>query len=92
MEDNLLTWILSTALMAVFGTMGAAVRSLFLRLRAIEREERDFRICVAENYVRRDDYVPQMSGVNIRLDSIGTMVARIDERTRRHSETPPHES
>lgn len=42
----------------------------------------ELRICIAENYVRREDYVPQMSGINAKLDSIGAMVARLDERSR----------
>lgn len=48
-----------------------------------------FKLCVAENYVRRDDYVAQMAGVLTKLDAIGVMVARVDERMRIHD---PHES
>lgn len=40
---------------------------------------------VAENYVRRDDYVPQVTQMNVKLDAIGGMVARLDERSREGS-------
>ena len=46
----------------------------------VAREElQKFKLCVAETYVRRDDYVMQMGGVIQKLDSIGTMVSRLDE-------------
>lgn len=37
---------------------------------------------VAENYVRREDYVPQITQVIERLDGIGQMVARLEERSK----------
>lgn len=40
---------------------------------------------IAENYVRRDDYVPQVTQMNVKLDAIGGMVARLDERSREGS-------
>ena len=40
------------------------------------------RLHVAETYVRRDDYVALTTTVLTRLDSLGVMVARIDERER----------
>ena len=36
---------------------------------------------VALNYVRRDDYVPQITQFNTKLDGIGRMAARLDERS-----------
>ena len=41
-----------------------------------------FKLCVAESYIRRDDYVPQMALVTTKLDGIGGMVMRVDERTK----------
>ena len=49
-----------------------------------------FKLCVAEGYVRRDDYVAQMAGVLTKLDAIGVMVARVDERVR-IDPPPPNE-
>lgn len=46
------------------------------------------RLCIAENYVRRDDYVQQVSMVLTKLDALATTVARVDERTK-HWEKPP---
>ena len=42
-----------------------------------------FRLHVAEDYVRRADYVTVTSTVLTRLDAMAVMVARIDERVRR---------
>lgn len=40
------------------------------------------RLHVAERYVRADGYVAQMTGLCTRIDGIGVMVARLDERLR----------
>ena len=40
------------------------------------------RLHVAEHYVRADGYVAQMTGLCARIDGIGVMVARLDERLR----------
>lgn len=45
-----------------------------------QRELQDLRLSVAEHYIRRDDYVAQMGLVTSKLDAIGVMVARMDER------------
>ena len=50
--------------------------------REAKEELQRFKLCVAEGYVRRDDYVAQTAGIITRLDSIGTTVARLDERER----------
>ena len=42
-------------------------------------EVQALKLCLAQHYVRRDDYVMQMTGVIQKLDSIGTMVSRLDE-------------
>ncbi len=52
--------------------------------RGAKEELQKFKLCVAERYVRRDDYVTQMAGVLTRLDAIGVMVARVDERMKIH--------
>ena len=50
--------------------------------REAKGELQTFKLCVAENYIRRGDYIPQMSQLNHKVDAIGVMVARIDERNR----------
>lgn len=45
-------------------------------------ELQQFKLCVAENYIRRDDYIPQVTTLITRVDAIGVMVARVDERFR----------
>ena len=54
----------------------------------VHDELREFQIGVAENYVRRNDYIQQTAGILQRLDAVGTMTARIDERTRLAGGTP----
>ncbi len=48
----------------------------------VGEELHKLRLCIAESYVRRDDYVQQLSLIQSKLDSLGTLVARVDERTR----------
>lgn len=50
------------------------------RLAELERKHNDFRLCIAENYVRRDDYVSSQSRVIGLLESHGQMLARLEER------------
>ena len=50
--------------------------------REAKAQLQDFKLCVAENYIRRGDYVPQMAQLNNKVDAIGVMVARIEERNR----------
>lgn len=50
--------------------------------RAAQADLQAFKLCVAEHYVRRDDYATQMAGALTRLDAIGVMVARLEERSR----------
>ena len=46
-------------------------------------ELRDIRMSMAERYVRRDDYIPQVSLLLSKLDAQAAMLARLDERTKR---------
>lgn len=48
----------------------------------VREEMHTLRLHVAETCVRRDDYVTLTATVLARLDSLGVMVARIDERER----------
>ena len=48
----------------------------------VREELHAHRLHVSETYVRRDDYVALTATVLTRLDSLGVMVARIDERER----------
>lgn len=50
----------------------------------------DLRLAVAEHYVRRDDYIPQISEVLSRLDGIGTIVTRVEERQMAHERLHEH--
>lgn len=52
--------------------------------REAQAQVQDLRLCMAEHYIRRDDYVAQMGLVTSKLDAIGVMVARMDERMKTH--------
>ena len=43
----------------------------------------DHRLCVAETYVRREDYVQQTSLILSKLDAQAALLARLDERSKR---------
>lgn len=62
---------------------GAAVGEL-------ERQLQEHRLCVAETYVRREDYVPQMSLIAAKLDAQAVTLGRLDERTRQWER--PHDA
>ena len=55
--------------------------------RKAREELQALRLCIAERYTLRDDYVSQMAGVLTRLDGIGTIVARVEERQKAHERT-----
>lgn len=50
------------------------------RIGALEREQSAFRLFIAENYVRRDDYVTNQSRVIGLLETHSVMLARLEER------------
>lgn len=52
------------------------------RLDRLERDLTTLRLGLAETYVRRDDYVPQLSLILAKLDAQAALLARLDERTR----------
>ncbi len=56
-------------------------RELAERVTGLERELADTRVCLAERYIRRDDWVPTTSRVIGLLEEHGRMLARLDERT-----------
>ena len=60
----------------------AALEEVARRVDRLEREFQEHRLCVAENYVRRDDWVPMTSRVIGMLEDHTQMLARLDERTR----------
>ena len=96
MEGELISWLVKGTLAAVIGGLGIALRNLFSRMREAEsglavlnrepgtsttaEDLQTFKLRVAENYVRRDDYVQQLAGVLARLDGIGKVVVRVEER------------
>lgn len=59
---------------------GPAEDKLAARIGAAERGLGDLRLHVAENYVRRDDYIPNESRVIGLLETHSVMLARLEER------------
>ncbi len=59
---------------------GPAEGDLADRVVGLERGLGDLRLHVAENYVRRDDYIPNESRVIGLLETHGVMLARLEER------------
>ena len=59
------------------------VQGLRRRLDAIEKEVKELRLHVAENYISREDWVPMTSRVIGMLEEHTAMLARLDERSRR---------
>ena len=55
--------------------------SLDARVSELEKGISSFRACVAENYVRRDDYVISQSRIIGYLEDHGAILARLEERT-----------
>ena len=50
------------------------------RVAALESELANLRLCMAENYVRRDDYITNQSRVIGLLEAHSVMLGRLDER------------
>jgi len=51
------------------------------RLRQVEQDLAAFRLHVAENFIHRNDYIPNESRVIALLEKHSVMLARLDERT-----------
>ncbi len=49
---------------------------------AVERDLAEFKLHVAEKYIRRDDWVPAVSRIIGMLEGQSEMLARLDERGR----------
>ena len=82
--------ILSAGLLGTIGAIGWLIKTVISNASKVDglatKEDLNaHREKVAENYVRRDDYVPQITQMNVKLDAIGGMVARLDERSREDS-------
>ncbi|MYE02055.1 MAG: hypothetical protein F4Y03_12415 [Alphaproteobacteria bacterium] len=58
----------------------AADSKLEGRVAELERKYNDFRLCVAEHYVRRDDYIASQSRIIGLLEHHSQMLARLEER------------
>ena len=58
----------------------AVDKETLARVEAVEKAIADLRVCVAENYVRRDDYITNESRVIGLLESHSVMLARLEER------------
>ena len=50
------------------------------RVAALESEIANLRLCMAENYVRRDDYITNQSRMIGLLESHSVMLGRLEER------------
>ena len=75
--------VLGVILTGVIGVVAWLVRTVSKIPELATKEELNaHREKVAENYVRREDYVPQLTQMTIKLDAIGQMVARLDERSK----------
>lgn len=59
---------------------GTVEKSLVDRVHVLERELDAFKLHVAENFVRRDDYIRNQSQMIGLLESHGVMLARLEER------------
>ena len=77
--------------------LGAWVHVVDNRRRNLEKAFEAHRLCIAEHYVRREDYVQQVSLVQSKLDGMRerihddlssqqAMLSRLDERTKRWEE------
>lgn len=58
----------------------AADKEALARVEAVEKALADLRLCIAENYVRRDDYITNESRVIGLLENHSVMLARLEER------------
>lgn len=59
----------------------AGMKDLGTQTREIEKCFQEMRVYMAERYVRRDDYIPAMAEISVKLDGMGPRMARVDERT-----------
>jgi len=50
------------------------------RVKALEDAIAELRLCMAENYVRRDDYITNQSRVIGLLETHSVMLGRLEER------------
>ncbi|MCY4030287.1 MAG: hypothetical protein OXH75_28745 [Acidobacteria bacterium] len=87
MDAAVWSTILSAGLLGTVGAIGWLIKTVIGNASkadgmATKEDLNAHREKVAENYVRRDDYVPQVTQMNVKLDAIGGMVARLDERSR----------
>ena len=46
----------------------------------LDKKVGELRVCIAENYVRREDYVPALSLIGSKIDSMAQMLTRVDTR------------
>ena len=67
---------------AVLEARVSAINSNATLISELESRFNAHKLCVSENYVRRDDYVSHVSLISHKLDAQGQMLARVDERIR----------
>lgn len=91
--ETIVATVAGVALTALVGAVGWLIRAVLANAtrttRLIAAEEtmaskedlHRIELAVADKYVRRDDYVPQITLNNSKLDAIGQMVARLDDRS-----------
>lgn len=85
--ESAVSWVLGTLLVGALGAIGWMARTLIKHtadIRALEgHEERgdsDIKVWALEKFVARTDYVQQTVLINSKLDSMGGIVTRLDER------------
>jgi len=57
-------------------------KTLEARVTELEKGLSGFRACIAENYVRRDEFVTNQSRIIGHLEVHGAILTRLEERTR----------
>ena len=93
MEAEILTWLMRGLITATIGGLAglfAWQRKISAEVAVIQSKLSDnnasmddltnLKLCMSETYIRREDYIPQMSLVGQKLDANAVLLARVDER------------
>ena len=93
METEFISWVMRGLVLLTMGGVGglfawqkkissevAVIQSELGDDNASSKDITELKLCVAETYVRRDDYIQQVSLVGQKLDSNALLLTRVDER------------
>ena len=87
MNQAVLLTLLGVGVTGAFGAIGWLVRTVIRNaqeLGAIKqehvKEDSELKLWAVQRFVAREDYSPQVSLMQHKLDSMGEMIARVDER------------